>query len=711
MAFTNKRFPTQWERIGARNRYLNDPTLEPVGGEYPTTTTPNTPGLGTDGPRGPEGSLPEGPRTPVGPGNPGGTIPSGPLTPEGCGPCEKQVVVERYGKYFYECQPVTCPPGTYLDPYTCDCLGAPCLPMDCGPGTFWDQNQCRCISAPCLPVDCGPGFTWVQSRCECISDKPECPKLSDFGRVLAPAGEKYRDSINKMLGQGTGTRFAQLNEAFKSEFISRMSSADPNSDYRFECTNYTIYEFLCSDINVRYTRVPGSNHVVAKFAITSLADVYYVTDGGRLCKLVPAPKGSTPKVPKGETPKEKEYEKPHGDPTLPPYNNPGTDDLPPPTGGPLYPPGRPVPPGGPLGSGKIFTRIPLDDMIKNRQECITRGLWSGNVGNLLTFHTCSTQHTASGRSHYVIYSKKCDACAAYPEFDIAYGHDEGSGSVDLGGFDDETPSNAIYGQYRGLCLEANEKRFTIGDKKAHHIYVINVRKDRMKDKLDEGNIEINLAHLSGSEFIAGGGPASAHTGSNVKLSGTGRVLRLIDDSKINPATITSAGSIYNVVSGSIEDGVYNSSNPHIYGQLYTQLGVIVLDADRLDLSASFATVETVETNGDNAMKLFTAMSGAALLTDASGDKLGFQARHKDIQYNSYYFVRVKNSDYNFTNNPTYTTGSEGMISAKLVGHEKVYITQIGLYNDRKELLAVGKISKPKLKSCTSEALFCVNLRY
>ena len=63
---------------------------------------------------------------------------------------------------------------------------------------------------------------------------------------------------------------------------------------------------------------------------------------------------------------------------------------------------------------------------------------------------------------------------ANPELSIAYGHYNGSGSVDLtGNLNNDTPSRAIYRQYAQLLLEPNDKKFTINGTDTDHIYVLN----------------------------------------------------------------------------------------------------------------------------------------------------------------------------------------------------------------------------------------------
>lgn len=394
-----------------------------------------------------------------------------------------------------------------------------------------------------------------------------------------------------------------------------------------------------------------------------------------------------------------------------------------------------IPPPVVLAPGKVFTKLTTDDKIPTQINKIHYGIWldaTGSViGNMTTYFTCSTETSASYRR--TIYQSPCDShCDPEKHFSIAYGHADGSGSRDLGGYDWMSPTKAVYGQYRSLCLSPTEKRFKLGTKVVNHFYAIDVNRDRFGDRLDEGNLELNLHILSGSQFLLGNGNRNAHTGSNVKLGESGNVLRLIDDSRLNLDTdlssdaysgfyqpvsnskapmVSYGGEVHYIVSGSLEEGVYNKTHPQVFGLLYPRLGTIILDADLLDLSSSFLTVTGSDVSGDNAMKLFTSLSGSALYTDLSGDVLGFQARKTKYEYIEQYFIRVKNGDYNFTNNPSYQTGSEGDIVDDFYNNPKVFITQVGLYNERRELLAVAKLSKPILKTYTEESLIQIDLKY
>lgn len=71
---------------------------------------------------------------------------------------------------------------------------------------------------------------------------------------------------------------------------------------------------------------------------------------------------------------------------------------------------------------------------------------------------------------------------------------------------------------------------------------------------------------------------------------------------------------------------------------------------------------------------------------------------------------VEESDFNLSYNPTIVTGSyiNGVVRNFATGSEfTTYTTQIGLYNDNNELLAVAKFSKPILISPDTDMTFVV----
>jgi hypothetical protein len=71
---------------------------------------------------------------------------------------------------------------------------------------------------------------------------------------------------------------------------------------------------------------------------------------------------------------------------------------------------------------------------------------------------------------------------------------------------------------------------------------------------------------------------------------------------------------------------------------------------------------------------------------------------------------VEESDFNLSYNPTIVNGSYigGIVKDFATGSEfTTYTTQIGLYNDNNDLLAVAKFSKPILISPDTDMTFVV----
>ena len=71
-----------------------------------------------------------------------------------------------------------------------------------------------------------------------------------------------------------------------------------------------------------------------------------------------------------------------------------------------------------------------------------------------------------------------------------------------------------------------------------------------------------------------------------------------------------------------------------------------------------------------------------------------------------------NGEYNYSNNPSFITGSLGQLAfSTFINDPQTYVTTVGLYNNRKELLATAKLSQPLLKNFTREALIKVKLDF
>ena len=167
---------------------------------------------------------------------------------------------------------------------------------------------------------------------------------------------------------------------------------------------------------------------------------------------------------------------------------------------------------------------------------------------------------------------------------------------------------------------------------------------------------------------------------------------------------------YYVTSGSLRDGVYGNPEDDAWGVVFPKMGLIVLDGVVLDQSCSFNTV-TASIDGDNIRKLFVSISGSSSPNSARIHTGSFFARSTEEHIYETYFCRANYYEFNYSNNYTYTTGSLGEIKNLMFKREpNTYITSIGLYNKKKELVAIGKLPKPVLKNEGTEYIFQVRLR-
>ena len=357
-------------------------------------------------------------------------------------------------------------------------------------------------------------------------------------------------------------------------------------------------------------------------------------------------------------------------------------------------------------AGRTYTNFDTaNDIISKQTEIVSATVWSTGAAGLSTMFTSSAQTTDQRRYYVDILNATPSDSTSATQFSIAYGHALGSGSQSTGQLND-SPSRAIYGQYRQLLLSPEDTRFTTeGSGSTDHIYVINFKRSLLKERLDPGNFELPLATMTNTIDITN------KTGS---LSASGSVITLIDDSSEASAKIGESGRVYSIVSGSVNGGVYKVGGKSVYyGLAYPDYGTLILDGKMLDQQLNFRTNTGSSSEGNNHFSLYHSISGSSAQTNPlTADKYVFLARNTEKITSTHFFVRIKNAEYNFSNNPSYVTGSVGQIREKsFIDDPKTYVTTIGLYNNRLELLAVAKLSKPLLKSFQREALIRVKLDF
>ena len=356
----------------------------------------------------------------------------------------------------------------------------------------------------------------------------------------------------------------------------------------------------------------------------------------------------------------------------------------------------------PIGQTTVYSKFAMEDIIKQQNEKVTAGVWSSGLANLDT-HFSSSYQTTTQKQYYVdVYNGLPTATDSLVQYSIAYGHRLGSGSDSQGELND-SPSRAIYSQFKQVLLDSSADAFvTYGSGSTDSIYAITFKRNRIKERLGVGTIEIPIQTI-----------ASRTSNATGSVTTSGAVITVMDDSSINSnPTIGTYGRVYNLVSGSAGT-VFNESAPHYYGTVYPDFGCIIIDGNVLDQKVAFKTNVSSSSEGNNHFTLFRAISGSGTVLDVPRDNnFAFYARNEEKITSTHFFVRVKNQHFNYSNNPSYVTGSNGDLSQPKFKTDPItYITTVGLYNDHNELLAVAKVSKPILKSFSKEALIQVKLDF
>jgi hypothetical protein len=79
-------------------------------------------------------------------------------------------------------------------------------------------------------------------------------------------------------------------------------------------------------------------------------------------------------------------------------------------------------------------------------------------------------------------------------------------------------------------------------------------------------------------------------------------------------------------------------------------------------------------------------------------------------FETQYKVTVNSSEFNYSQNPTVLSGSQGDLYPHFTGsYFDPYVTTVGLYSPNYELLAIGKLAKPFPTSRTTDTTILINI--
>jgi hypothetical protein len=353
-----------------------------------------------------------------------------------------------------------------------------------------------------------------------------------------------------------------------------------------------------------------------------------------------------------------------------------------------------------------FKRLDTEDFIVSA-DSITAPAWSGYAPTLTNMYTSSVQVNGNSGNYYLnVYQYNpsgVSASLSEIQFNIAYGNQNGSGSLLYNaGINGLSPTRTIYGQFRNLIYGDENAPFTFNAVTQSDFYAITIDRARFKQSLFPGSL--NLTLYSGSRQITL--TDNSNNTSVVSYLDCGRVFQIVTGS--NGSAVTTGVQ----TGGGVAAGMTISGS---YGLFLPDIGTIILNAAALDLpfasgGINLGTQRTSNFNDANPIKLYQTSSRG--LISGSTAVSSFALNSQETVTSDFVFVRARNGEFNYSENPSFISGSTGTILYDaFIQNPQTYITTVGLYNDNNELLGVAKLSKPLKKDFTKEALIRVKLDF
>lgn len=228
-------------------------------------------------------------------------------------------------------------------------------------------------------------------------------------------------------------------------------------------------------------------------------------------------------------------------------------------------------------------------------------------------------------------------------------------SVAVGAKNGIEERDVTYRQFANIILGDSDSTFTINGEPITNCAFGTIERARFKSSIFPSTFELN----SGANL----------TGTNLRSNST----------LVTTVSFNQAGRVFNLIaSGSTDESA-------ACGLLLPDIGVFMVTA-----------------------------SSAITFNDAAVTSLGANlvANSEEALTSAYAFVRARNSEFNYSQNPTFIDSTTGGVRyTDFINAPQTFITTVGLYNDNSDLLATAKLSKPLKKDFTKEALIRIKLDF
>jgi len=363
----------------------------------------------------------------------------------------------------------------------------------------------------------------------------------------------------------------------------------------------------------------------------------------------------------------------------------------------------------------IFKTLGQNDSVATKtnlyeQIPITGTIISGTYG---TFPSESNIKYFSNGDHIDVYDYPYASSSANFLFSLTAG--QSAGTTGTAALTEKTAKNNIYRlfaqQYVGYDSNQNVIPFNVSgvlnpantwdpDRISNCVFM-DFSRVLMKDEVQKGTFEITLGTASYSDpfastktltdsYAVATNPATYRTNSPM-----GDYAFLVTDT--DAAAYATAGTAPTETS---------------YGMIFYQAGLVVL----FNSSTTFGNELT--SGSSYAVSTARTPQQAAVSSSINDIVNGVRAHIQNVQFNNstelnstVYFCRANNNEFNYSSNPSFTSGSEIVVKSNPSDPSTTYVTSVGLYSADNQLLAVGKLSEPLKKTSSTEFTLRVRLDY
>lgn len=275
-----------------------------------------------------------------------------------------------------------------------------------------------------------------------------------------------------------------------------------------------------------------------------------------------------------------------------------------------------------------------------------------------------------------VYDSSPTSSLSSPLIDFTYGIATGSAynATAVTSTSSNSDKVKIYRQWAAALLGNPDATFTINSATRKEAVFISFKRNLTKDEIKKGTVGLTISSTAPSQYTAS--DAGAAVNFQQSLGGDFAPLK------------------------------YNGTGSEV-GQVWYNAGVVILHPD---------TAWGAVTVWSGSKSLANVQFSGNINQMVDGLRTHVEQVNVISQTNlqsSVYFCRAFNNEFNYSSNPTFTD-SNGLIrvtSGSNILTTRTYITAIGLYDENDNLLAVGKVNRPVLKSPETEAVFRLRLDY